>query len=94
MTTALDSALKLYFGDGTSAYPKENPQAVLAEFGPRLLEQVEALAAGISHLRPDWSKHTLASATEWAESEMKRLHPSLDDGSAKTLGWAFSYWNK
>lgn len=86
--------LKLFFSEGRSAYPKEDPEAVLSAFGPAALQRVETLSTETGLLAPDWSKHDLRSATEWAIQEMRRRHPDLDEEGARVLGWAFSYWNK
>jgi len=92
--TTLSAALKLYFAEDASSFPTQNPHAVETAFGSTVLSRIEALAAEVGSLKPDWNNHTLASATKWAEGEMKRRHTDLDDGGAATLGWPFSYWNK
>lgn len=94
MDTSLGPPLKLFFCEGQSSYPKEAPEAVLSTFGPEALQRVEALAAEIGHLTPDWSIHDLTSATEWAMQEMRRRHSDLDEEGLRVLGWAFSYRNK
>lgn len=94
MTSPLGPQLRLYFSEGVSCYPKENPKAVLEAFGPASLRRVECLSEEIGALRPDWSAHDLVSATDWAIQEMKLRHPDLDDQGASVLGWAFSFWNK
>jgi hypothetical protein len=94
MSSPLGPQLKLYFSEGRSPFPKADPQTVLSTYGAASLQRIEDLAEEIGKLTPDWSIYDLSTGTDWAVGEMKRRHPDLDDSAAKTLGWAFSYWNK
>lgn len=88
MDKGLGPQLKLFFCEGRSSYPTEDPGSALSAFGPAALQRVRALSAEIGGLSPDWSVHDLGSATDWAVQEIRRRHPDLDEDGARILGWA------
>ena len=90
----LSRALKLYLGRPASPFPCSQPEDVREAFGDSMLDQVSGLLNDIRVLDVDWSAHTLVSAMDWAEEEMRRRHPNLEKETIADLGWAFSYWNK
>src|SRR4051812_42212948 len=96
--TDLTRALRLYLCRDTSAFPEENPAAVIDEFGPvhgpALNSEIDTLLREMDVLEPTWANHSLQSATHWAESEMHRRHPELEPEAIADLGWAWSFWNK
>jgi hypothetical protein len=90
MTNSLAAALRSYTGRGTSPFPRRDPRAVA---GP-VLAEIERLMNEMNELEPDWTSHSLASATAWAEAEMRARHPKLDDDALASLAWCWSYDRK
>ena len=89
------SAIRTYIGFGVSSFPRRDPDAVLDRFGAivgaQLLDRIERLFTDLDCLAPDWRRHSLLSAKDWAEAEMRARHPKLHDDAIVALGWAFSY---
>jgi hypothetical protein len=90
--------VQLYLGYGSAPFPRQDAMAVMARFGPedgaRLIERLESLVRDAGDLQPDWKRHSLVSAAEWAERKMKQRHPELNGTALAAFGWAFSYWWK
>ena len=84
-------ALALYLGRPASAYQRAQPSKVRNAYGDDMAKRIIELMEELGALAPDWQTHTLQSATLWAEAEMRRRHPSLNDAAIDDLGWAFSY---
>ena len=94
MDEDLSNAVRLYLGYHSAAFPHAYESAVTERYGSDLLIRVESIVRDAGDLQPDWALHSLLSAKEWAEAELKRRHPELDDAAVSALGWAFSYWWK
>jgi hypothetical protein len=94
MDADLSTAVQVYLGYGAAPFPREDSGVVRVRYGSALLKRVEAVAQDAGSLRPDWETHSLLSAKDWAESELKQRHPDLNDAAISALGWAFSYWWK
>jgi hypothetical protein len=98
MDDVLSRAVQLYLGYGSASYPQEDAAAVTEEFGAergaQILWRAQSVIRDAGDLRPDWKTHSLGSAKEWAEGEMKARYPDLTNGALSALGWAFSYWWK
>lgn len=90
MTKPITAALRSYTGRGASPFPRRDAGAVASP----LLADVEKLLAEMNELEPDWTSHSLGSATAWAEAEMRARHPELEDDALATLAWAWSYSRK
>ena len=91
MNNELSSAVLLYLGYGYASFPKEDSSAVRARFGSDLLGRVEAMVREAGELEPEWEKHSLLSATDWAETEVRRRYASLNDAAVSALGRPFSH---
>jgi hypothetical protein len=80
--TALTQALRLYLERSHSTWPRRNLQAVLSAFGstqgPELLAKIDSLLEEANSLHPDWTVHSLQSATSWVETQMQIRHPNLE----------------
>ncbi|WP_158298666.1 hypothetical protein [Sphingomonas psychrotolerans] len=90
----LSRALKIHLGRPESPYPRSRPDEVRQAFNEDMVGNVERLLTEVDALAVDWNSHTLASAMQWVEAEMRRRHPELSSETIADLGWAFSYWNK
>lgn len=88
-------ALVQFLGYGVEPYPKEDAARIEKEFGseraPALEERVRPILSEFAALKPDWSRHSLAAAAEWAGKEMKRRHPGLNEESIQAMSWIFSW---
>lgn len=90
----MSRALQLYLGRGRSSFPCARADRVREVFDDAMLEEISRLVKEMDGLPVDWQTHSLISATTWAEAEIRRRHPELDDEAIADLGWAFSYWHK
>lgn len=94
----INTAISIYVGYGITPFPKENSARLAGSFdieAARQLEsQINALLSELEKLQPDWTAHTLASASKWAVTELKRSHPELDDKATDALEWIYSWWWK
>ncbi|KAF1709534.1 hypothetical protein [Pseudoxanthomonas sacheonensis] len=88
-------ALVRFSGYGVEPYPKEDAARIEKEFGseraPALEEKVRPILGEFAALKPDWSRHSLVAAAEWAGKEMKRRHPWLSEESIKAMSWIFTW---
>lgn len=88
-------ALVKFLGYGIEPYPKEDAARIEKEFGaeraPALEERVRPILSEFAALKPDWSRHSLTAAAEWAGKEMKRRHPWLSEESIKAMSWIFTW---
>lgn len=88
-------ALVIFLGYGVEPYPKEDPARIEKEFGSErasaLEERVRPILSEFAALKPDWSRHSLAAAAEWAGKEMKRRHPELSEESIRAMSWIFTW---
>lgn len=86
-------ALVRFMGYGVELYPKEDAARIEKEFGSErasaLEERVRPILSEFAALKPDWSRHSLADAAEWAGNEMKRRHPGLSEESIEAMSWIF-----
>lgn len=96
----LSQAIATYLGYGFLSYPEEGSQSIarlLKNDGGSLddrLPLIEEMLKQLRSLRPDWTKHTLVSAGQWAKEEMRIKYPMLDDDALGALEWAFTWWWK
>lgn len=88
-------ALVKFLGYGVEPYPKEDAARIEKEFGseraPALEERVRPILNEFAALKPDWSRHSLAAAAEWAGKEMKRRHPWLSEEGIEAMSWIFTW---
>jgi hypothetical protein len=88
-------ALVKYLGYGVEPYPKEDAARIEKEFGSERATVLEGrmrpILSEFAALKPDWSRHSLAAAAEWAGKEMKRRHPWLSEESIKAMIWIFTW---
>ncbi|HEX7802388.1 MAG TPA: hypothetical protein VF471_06485 [Pseudoxanthomonas sp.] len=86
-------ALVKFLGYGVEPYPKEDAARIEKEFGGEralVLEgKVRLMLSEFAAIKPDWSRHSLAAAAEWAGGEMKRRHPELSEESIRAMSWVF-----
>jgi len=94
----INEAVPVFVGYGITVFPKLDGNRLTAKFGPEisidLERQVKSLLDELKKLQPDWTSHTLVSASKWAVSELRRVHPELDDRAASALEWVYSWWWK
>lgn len=87
-------AIVKFLGYGVELYPKEDAARIEKEFGseraPALEEKVRPILNEFAALKPDWSRHSLEVAAEWAGQEMKRRYPGLSEESIKAMSWIFT----
>lgn len=88
-------ALVKFLGYGVEPYPKEDAARIEKEFGseraPALEERVRPILSELAALNPDWSRHSLVAAAEWAGREMRRRHPELSEEGIKAMSWIFTW---
>jgi hypothetical protein len=88
-------ALVKFLGYGVEPYPKEDAARIEKEFGSEraaaLEERVRPILKEFAALKPDWSRHSLVAAAEWAGQEMKRRHPELSEESIRAMSWIFTW---
>jgi hypothetical protein len=88
-------AIVKFLGYGVEPYPKEDAERIEKEFGseraPALEGRVRLILGELAALKPDWSRHSLTAAAEWAGREMKRRHPQLSEDSIKAMNWTFTW---
>ena len=96
--TDLDEAVALYIGWKTTSFPTEDARRVIDRFGPdasvALLARVRELLEELGRVRPDWTQHDLASASDWAADQVGQRHPALTKATRSALAWIYSWWNK
>lgn len=94
----LNEAIARYIGWSISAFPKEDAARVVERFGmvlaPALVERVRALLDELRAIQPDWTRHTLVTASRSAAMLMKNGHPELDDPAVAAFEWIYSWWWK
>ncbi|MBI2946666.1 MAG: hypothetical protein HYY23_03410 [Verrucomicrobia bacterium] len=94
----ISAAVPLYVGYGITPFPKEDGERLVREFGPEVGRQLELkvkqVLGELDQLKPDWSAHTLVSASRWAGTELSDRHPELDAKAVAALEWIFSWWWK
>jgi hypothetical protein len=94
----LNQAIPLFVGWGVSSFPKEDGKRIIDRFGlvegRKLSAEVQALVDELRGITPDWSKHTLVSAGQWAVAQLKSRHPELSDEAASALNWLYTWWWK
>ena len=88
-------AIVKFLGYGVEPYPNEDAARIEKEFGseraPALEEKVRPILNEFAALKPDWSRHSLGGAAEWAGREMKRRYPGLSEESIKAMSWIFTW---
>jgi hypothetical protein len=92
MMDTISEALALYTGWGRSPFPRSDAAAVFEGLGQSRGRPPLRRSGSFSMrwMSPGWRRHTLKSATEWAQSEMKRRHPDLSDEALRLAGWSVS----
>jgi hypothetical protein len=88
-------AIVKFLGYGIEPYPKEDLARIEKEFGseraPALEARMRPILSEFAALKPDWSRHSLAVAAEWAGQEMKRRYPGLSEECIQAMAWIFAW---
>lgn len=88
-------AIVKFLGYGIEPYPKEDAARIEQEFGseraPALEERARLILKELAGLKPDWSRHSLVAAVDWAGQEMKRRYPELSQDSLQAMRWMFTW---
>jgi hypothetical protein len=88
-------AIVKFMGYGVEPYPREDAARIEKEFGSEransLEERLRPILSEFAALKPDWSRHSLVVAAEWAGQEMKRRYPGLSEECIKAMSWIFTW---
>lgn len=88
-------AIVKFLGYGIEPYPRQDAARIEQEFGSERAPALEASARLIVNelaaLKPDWSRHSLVAAADWAGQEMKRRYPELSQDSLQAMRWVFTW---
>jgi hypothetical protein len=94
----LDTVLRAFVSWGRSPYPVECPECVGKLVGPdeakAALARVYAVMADLDAIIPDWTRHDLAQAAQYAARQVADAHPEIGPDGIAALIWTYSGWYK
>lgn len=90
----ISHAIVLYVARGRAASPRQDPNAVIAAYGPlavALLVEVERILKEADATPIDWKQLSLVAAGKLVRAKMHERYPRLSEAALDAIEWKFTF---